>query len=84
MQSIRYSCPIFMKVEVVFFLLGDSPAYEFYVPTWSSSIDFIKILKRKKFTKIRPVTAELSLADRRTDITKLIVAFRNFANQAKN
>jgi len=30
--------------------------------------------------KIRPVGAELSHADRRTDMTKLAVAFRNFAN----
>ena len=29
---------------------------------------------------IRPVGAELSRADGRTDTTKLIVAFRNFAN----
>ena len=37
--------------------------------------------------KIRPVGAELFRAerqiDRRTDITKLIVAFRNFANALK-
>jgi hypothetical protein len=33
--------------------------------------------------KIRPVRAELFHADRRTDITKLIVAFRNFANAPK-
>ena len=30
--------------------------------------------------KIRPVGAELFHADRRTDMTKLIVAFRYFAN----
>jgi len=30
--------------------------------------------------KIRPVEAKLFHADRRTDMTKLIVAFRNFAN----
>ena len=38
--------------------------------------------------KIRPVGAELFHADRRTDgqtdMTKLIVAFRNFANASKN
>ena len=33
--------------------------------------------------KIRPVGAELFRADRRTDMTKLIVAFRNFANALK-
>jgi hypothetical protein len=33
--------------------------------------------------KIRPVGAELLHADRRTDMTKLIVAFSNFANAPK-
>jgi len=33
--------------------------------------------------KILPVEAELFHADRRTDMTKLIVAFRNFANAPK-
>ena len=35
------------------------------------------------FIKIRPVGAELFHADRQTDMTKLIVAFRNFANAPK-
>jgi len=34
--------------------------------------------------KIRPVGAELFHAEGRTDMTKLIVAFRNFANVSKN
>jgi hypothetical protein len=34
--------------------------------------------------KIRPVWAKLFHADGRTDLTKLIVAFRNFANAPKN
>ena len=34
--------------------------------------------------KIRPVTAEMFHADRRTDITNLIVAFRNFTKAPKN
>jgi len=33
--------------------------------------------------KIRPVGAELLHADRRTDMTKLIVAFRKFCEQAQ-
>jgi hypothetical protein len=33
--------------------------------------------------KIRPVGAELFHADRRTDMTKQVVAFRNFANVPK-
>jgi hypothetical protein len=34
--------------------------------------------------KIRPVGAELFHADGQTDMTKLIVAFRNFANAPNN
>jgi hypothetical protein len=34
--------------------------------------------------KIRPVGAELFHADGRTDMTKLIVTFLNFANTPKN
>jgi len=33
--------------------------------------------------KIRPVEAELFHSDKRTDMTKLIVAFRSFANAPK-
>jgi len=36
------------------------------------------------FMKIRPVGADLFHADRRIDMTKLMVAFRNFANAPKN
>jgi len=34
--------------------------------------------------KIRPVGAELSDADGRTDMTKLIVPFQNYANAPKS
>jgi len=34
--------------------------------------------------KIRPLGAELFHADRRTDMTKLLVAFRSFANASTN
>ena len=34
--------------------------------------------------KIRPVRAEFSHADGQTDVSKLIVALRNFANAPKN
>ena len=37
-----------------------------------------------KFHKIRPLGAELFHAGGRTDMTQLIVAFRNFANEPKN
>jgi len=36
-----------------------------------------------KLMKIRPEGAELLHADRRTDVTKFIVAFRYFANESK-
>ena len=38
-----------------------------------------KILRTSSFMKIGPVGAELLHADGRTDMTKLIVAFRSFA-----
>ena len=34
--------------------------------------------------KIRPVKVELFHVDRRRDMTKLVVAFHNFANASKN
>ena len=37
-----------------------------------------------KFIKIRPLWYELFHADGQTDMTKVIVAFRNFANAPKN
>jgi hypothetical protein len=41
--------------------------------------------KKKKLVKIRPVGAELFHADRQTDKqTKLVVAFRNFADSPKH
>ena len=40
----------------------------------SFSTDFRKILKYKNFMKIRPVGDEFFHADKRTDMTKLIVA----------
>jgi len=45
-----------------------------------SQTDFRKNLQLSNFVKNRPVAAELFHADEQTDMTKLIVAFRNFAN----
>jgi len=50
--------------------------------------DFFDIFSKNpqisNFMKIRPVGAKLFRADRRTDMTSLIVAFRSFANALKN
>jgi hypothetical protein len=45
---------------------------------------FPKNTQIPNFVKIRSVTAEAFDADRRTDVTKLTVAFRNFASAPKN
>ena len=51
-------------------------------------LDFLRHISKKaqisNFIKIRPVGTELYHADRRTDMTKLTVAFRNFANKPEN
>ena len=51
-------------------------------------LEFSRHISEKKtqipnFTKIRPVGAELFHAERWTDMKRLIVAFRNFANAPK-
>ena len=38
----------------------------------------------RNFTKIRPVEVALIHADRQTDMTKVIISFRNCANRPKN
>jgi hypothetical protein len=64
-----YSCPVFMKLQI-------------------SQRIFEKYSYFKIFMRIHPVGAELFHADertdRQTDTTKLIVAFRNFANVPKH
>ena len=52
--------------------------------TWIFSTVFKKIPNFPIFMKILPVGAELFHADRRSDMAKLIVAFRNFANTLEN
>ena len=51
---------------------------------WIFSRDFRKKVQISSFIKIRLVGPELFHADRRTDMTKLIVAFRNFAKAPKD
>jgi hypothetical protein len=50
---------------------------EFYLDKFSKSTPI------PNFIKIHPVGAELFLADRQTDMTKLTVAFRKFPNAPK-
>jgi len=45
--------------------------------------DFEKNTQISNFMKIRPVEAELFCADGQTDMTKLIVTFRNFTIEPK-
>jgi hypothetical protein len=45
--------------------------------------DFRKNTQISNFIEIRPVGADLFYVDRRTDMTKLMVAFRDFANAPK-
>jgi len=56
--------------------------------TWIFSKDFRTIADIPNFMKTRPMGTELFHADRqtnrRTDVTKLIATFRNFANANKN
>ena len=44
------------------------------------STDFKKNTQVSNLIKIRPEGGELLQVDRRTDVTKLTVAFRNFGN----
>jgi hypothetical protein len=48
------------------------------------SRQFFENIQLPNLMKIRLVGAELFHADRRTDMTKLIVPFRNFSNAPKN
>ena len=67
MESIRYSCEILMKSEF--------------------SLDFLEKYPNVKFMKIRPMGEQLFHVDgqtnRRTVMTKLVVAFRNLTNRPK-
>jgi len=68
--------------------IGLHVKYPLFLPgfndTWIFSTDFQKILKSQISWKICPVGAELFHANGRTDMTKLKVAFRNFANAPKS
>ena len=48
------------------------------------STDFLKKAQISSSIKTYPVGAEFFYADRQTDMTTLIVAFRNFVNAPRN
>jgi hypothetical protein len=64
--------------------------YPLFLSIFIETFTFFDIFSKKKkapipsFVKIRSVGAELFHADRQADMTKLIVAFRKFANAPKN
>ena len=68
--------------------IGLHVKYSFFLSdfnvTWIFLDRFSKNTQISNFMKIRPVGAGLFFADRRTDMTNLIIAFRNFANAPKN
>ena len=73
----RYYQKIYIGFHVKYPIL-----LSYYNETWIFD-RFSKNTQISNFTKIRPVGAELFHADRRTKMTKLIIAFRNFANASK-
>ena len=48
------------------------------------SLQIFEKIQISNFMNIRPMAAELLHADGRTDVTKLVVAFHNFANASRN
>jgi len=67
--------------------IGRHVKYPVFLSDFNESCDFAtdfpKLLKYQIFMKIPSVAAEFFHAHWRTDMTKLIVAFRNFANVPK-
>jgi len=58
-----------------------------YWSSWKWHVNFLDRFSKNpqisNFMKIRPVGAEFFHADGRTDMTKLLVTFRNFSNAPK-
>jgi hypothetical protein len=72
-------------IKTVYWSLGKAPVILVRFECNLNFIDRFSINTQiLNFVKIRLVGIEMFHADRRTDVTKLIVAFRNFANEPKN
>ena len=54
------------------------------LPELEFSLQIFEKYSKTNLIKIRPLGAELFQVDGRTDMTKLIVAYGNFANARKN
>jgi hypothetical protein len=67
-----------LHVKCPLFLSDFNESWIFFLERFSKNPQI------SNFMKIRPVAAQLFHADGRTDMTKLIVAFRNFAKASKN
>ena len=61
--------------------------YPIFLPDFDENWNLLSSVSKNtqipNFVKIRPVGAELSHEDRRTDMAKLIVAFSNFSSPPK-
>ena len=68
--------------------IGLHGKYPLFLSDVNETLNFLDRLSKNiqisNSTKIRPVGAELFHADGRTDMTKLVVAFRSFANASRN
>jgi hypothetical protein len=69
---------MYVPLHVKYLLLSD------FNETSTFSTHFEKNIQISNLMKIRPAGAELFYLDRQTDMTKLTVAFRYFANASKN
>jgi hypothetical protein len=68
--------------------IGLHVKYPLFFVSFYSNLNFIDIISKNtkisNFIKIHPLGVELFHVDGQTDMTKVIVAFRNFANAPKS
>ena len=97
--NIKYDLIFFTALSETFFILrrrqrdiidvqGSSSKVPVFLFRFKSNLKILDIFSKNSQTsnlmKILPVGAELFHAKGQTDMTRLIVAFRNFANSPKN